>query len=364
MNIFEDLAIRVDNKWSQTGYQLASFQEIATQSLETFSYELTKDQLDLTLAEWFLKTAPLPPQINLHNTFGQPPITIFNNHKFVVDLYIWLDFDTSIHSHGFRGAFRVLHGKSLHEKFKVKNLKTFSPDVMLTELGTPEMTLLQRGDIHSILPGKELIHRVVHLESPTITLCVKTINEPELFQWNYFPNGLAIQKRHLPASLIKEIYYFQYLLVQNPTLATDFLNQILDRSDISTHMNLSEEIMSGAYALSEETSELILGRILERHGETEWFQRYEDLNLLAQNELHFEHYDSALQRLLAHFINCGYGLKAATSFLSQLAERDLPSMEIQSMVKSLAQDERLYGIELQQAGQIKKILDFKNSDLY
>jgi hypothetical protein len=358
MNIFEKLAEQVDHQWSQTGYQWESFPEISTQALETFSYELSKNQLDQTLAEWFLKTDPLPQQINLHNTFGQPPITIFNNQKFVVDIYIWLDFDTSIHSHGFRGAFRILHGKSLHEKFKVKNLSAFSPDVMLTDLGIPEMALFQRGDVHTILPGKGLTHRVVHLENPTVTLCVKTINEPNLFQWNYFPNGLAIQKRHLPATLIKEVYFFQYLSSQNPELAAGFLSQILNRCDISTHMNLSEEIMSEGYGLSQEASEFILGQILERHGETEWFQRYEDLNFLAQNELHFEHYDSAPERLLAHFINCGYGLKAATPYLSQLAGYELSITEIQSRVEALALDERLFGTDLKQVGQIKKFKDF------
>jgi hypothetical protein len=277
MNLFESLAQKVETAWGLNGHSLESFPEIATRALREFEYGMDQAALEQTLAEWFQQTRPLPPQINVHNTFGQPPITIFNNHKFVVDIYFWLTADTSIHSHGFRGAFRVLHGRSLHEEFTVKTLQEFAPDVHLTDLGIPQKTFLTAGDTMPILPGKDLTHRVVHLEKPTVTLCVKTINEESLHQWNYFPNGLAIQKRHVPAGLIKQIYYFQYLGGQNPDLATKFLEDLLDQCDLSLQMNLAEEISGGAYDLGEDFAGFIMDRIQDRHQDAAWFQRYQEL---------------------------------------------------------------------------------------
>src|SRR5439155_8916147 len=133
-----------------------------------------------------------------------------------------------IHSDGFRGAFRVLHGRSLQETFQVKVSQRIAPGVMECEPGMPEMTLLEPGDVRTILPGEKLTHRVIHLEKPTVTLCVKTINEPRLYQWEYYPGGLAVQRRDLGPELIKEIYYFEYLLHRNAARAVRFLATLVD----------------------------------------------------------------------------------------------------------------------------------------
>jgi len=61
------------------------------------------------------------------------------------------------------------------------------------------MSILEPGDVRAILPAEKLTHRVIHLESPTVTLCVKTINEPGLHQWEYYADGLALQRHDLDA---------------------------------------------------------------------------------------------------------------------------------------------------------------------
>lgn len=351
MGVFDDLGQQMESAWQKTGNDLERFPALATGLLENFNYKLSKEQLDQTLAEWFLQGRNLPEQINVHNTFGQPPITIFNNGKFVVDIYIWLTFDTSIHSHGFRGAFRVLHGKSLHETFNAKILEQIAPDVAITELGEPELALLEAGSVRTILPGRELTHRVIHLENPTVTLCVKTINESDLFQWNYFPNGLAIKKRHVPPGLIKEIYYFQYLLGQNEKAGLAFINSLLDQLDISTQMNLCEEITSGACDLTEDVTTQFLDQILERHLLTKWFKLFEAVNSLHLDEISFAQSSSALGRLAAHFINCGVSFTAAQPLLSQLARHEVTRADVKKEVMALLDVEDM-------APQIEKLNGF------
>ena len=38
------------------------------------------------LSRWLLDN-DIPRQLNVYNDFGQPPVTLFNNETFVVDLY-------------------------------------------------------------------------------------------------------------------------------------------------------------------------------------------------------------------------------------------------------------------------------------
>jgi hypothetical protein len=341
MKPLDALARRVALEWRRANGKLASFTGIATRALEAFDYDLTNTQLDEALSRWFLETSDLPDQVNLHNTFGQPPVTVFNNGRFVVDLYFWLTFDTSIHSHGFRGAFRVLHGKSLHEVFTVKTSRAIAPDVELVQLGAPQASLLKPGDVRSIQPGQDLTHGVIHLEIPTVTLCVKTINEPRIAQWKYFPNGLAIQMRHLEPRLIKKIYYFQYLAGQDAEHASSYLDQVLRSLDRSTCMNLYGAIASGAYDLSEAAALHFAARLRKLHGKSEWFQRYEAVDQLHLQDLHFEDCDSPLQRLIAHFINGGHDLRTVRSLIGPLSKHD-----IAAAVSALMECEGIFGLEL------------------
>src|SRR5690606_4266801 len=122
------------------------------------------------------------------------------------DLYFWIDFDTSIHSHGFRGAFKVLHGESLQETFHTPMKERFSDDLLYVDMSDVNVEKLPEGSVRTIAPGGDLTHRVIHLSNPTVSLCVRTVNEPILKQWTYFQNGLAIQRQALSPDLIKKLY--------------------------------------------------------------------------------------------------------------------------------------------------------------
>ena len=87
MKPFDALARKVALEWRRRVESLAAFPGIATRALEAFEYELTNEALDAALGRRLMETRPLPEQVNLHNTFGQPPVTLFNNGRFVVDLY-------------------------------------------------------------------------------------------------------------------------------------------------------------------------------------------------------------------------------------------------------------------------------------
>lgn len=345
MNPFERLGKRAVREWGRAGRRLGAFPGIATRLLTDFSYDFNLAQLDECLAKEFLR-GKLPEQVSLYNTFGQPPVTLFNNGMVVVDLYFWLTCDTAIHSHGFRGAFRVLHGKSLHETFDVRVTNRIAPGVLQCRPGTPAVALLDPGDVQAILPGERLTHRVIHLENPTVTLCVKTINEPGLYQWEYFPDGLAVQRRNLDPGLIKGLYYYQYLVGRDPSQADLFLERLLGAESIVARMVLYNELSSGAFDLADDTVEQCLAQIRGFHGTAAWFRQYESAVPLHLKDLYVECCTSPMTRLAAHFINGGYGLKTIASPLARLAGRALSWDEVRILVGSLMDFEPIFGCEL------------------
>ncbi|MGI8469286.1 MAG: hypothetical protein ACR2N3_12620 [Pyrinomonadaceae bacterium] len=87
---------------------------------------------------WTLGETNLPEQRDLAGRFDDPPITLYNSPRFHIDIYFWLDGTTSIHQHGFCGAFQVLLGSSLHSSYD------FEPQEILntfTEIGALAETL-------------------------------------------------------------------------------------------------------------------------------------------------------------------------------------------------------------------------------
>ena len=57
------------------------------------------------------------PAQDLHSSFGEPPLRVYNGDLFYIEVLFWLGAQLSIHQHGFAGAFHVLHGASLHCRY-------------------------------------------------------------------------------------------------------------------------------------------------------------------------------------------------------------------------------------------------------
>ncbi len=346
MNPFQALVRRTEREWIRTRGRVAGFPEIAARLLREFEYPLTQDQLDRWLAGFLRDSGRLPEQVSLHNTFGQPPITLFNNGKLVVDLYLWVAADTTIHSHGFRGAFRVLHGISLQESYRIKVARRIAPGVLRYVPGVPDMEILGAGDVRVILPGERLTHRVIHLANPTVTLCVKTINEPGLQQWDYHPDGLALLRLDLDDDLIKKIYYYEYLLSRNAALAARYLRDVVGGLSVAMRMTLHDALCAGALEVSEDAIDRCVAQIRQLHRKDDWFKRYISPSRLHLKELQFANCGSSLGRLVAHFINGGHDLKTVSPHLSRVAGRDLDRLDIEKVLASLMDSEFVFGCPL------------------
>jgi len=266
----------------------------------------------------------LPSQLNLYNNFGEPSLTIFNNKKFAIDLYFWRKNDTIIHSHGFRGAFKVLFGQSFHEQFKVQLLNSYANDIQETKLLSEHIKIMNPGDVNIISP--QLTHRVVHIDNPTVTLCIRTVEDTALDQWHHLPTGLSFKKKNLSEKTIKQVLYFQYLLESNLDIASDFLNKLLGNLETSDKISLYESLCYSEIGLNEDSFNFIENKYKEIFEKEEWFSIYKNYFSELSSKLQEINADSKEFKLLAHLINCDYEKEQVREILNSVSNNNLDDL--------------------------------------
>lgn len=173
----------VDKKWQSQNYELSLFPDLAYESLCNLeSFPAPPLELFLNGLEEGIK---IPFQTYPDAIFSDFPFTLARTPKVHLDMYYWFHTDTSVHNHHFSGAFKVIQGKShqLSYEFKVSN----KVDEHLFEGQTIKKSdlILSVGDVHRIHPQDEFIHQVIHLEKPTVTLCLRTDNLPGMNLWSF-----------------------------------------------------------------------------------------------------------------------------------------------------------------------------------
>jgi hypothetical protein len=176
---------RLSRQWEQAGWELAAFPDLAAAELASVGPELRWEGV----LDWALHGEP-GEQINLEATFGQPPITLFANERFYLEALCWLGGVTTIHDHGFRGAFCLLEGNSVHLSYEFVALQPTPGPLQLGTLRRTGIEALHVGQVRRITEG--LIHSVMHVGRPAVTLVLRTRHASPLPQRRYWPQGLAL----------------------------------------------------------------------------------------------------------------------------------------------------------------------------
>lgn len=191
MEYFDRLGHLTSDLWRKVGFNEDCFPEIAVRAfreLPPHEWVTVEDIL-----HWTLGRTRLPLQPNLGSAFGQPPITVFYEERFYIDVYFWMDSTTSIHQHGFNGAFSVLAGSSLHSRFEFDTEQMYGRRLKKGLLHHREMTLLTKGSAIEILSGTQFIHSLFHLERPSVTVVIRSGAPWDLPQYNYWWPYLAME---------------------------------------------------------------------------------------------------------------------------------------------------------------------------
>jgi hypothetical protein len=237
MEVFQQLGKLIEQNWRDKNYSEEHFPSVAAHALRDFGLPQKVSAWDTVF--WALGEINLPEQRDLPGRFGDPPITLYNSPRFHIDIYFWLEGTTSIHQHAFCGAFQVLHGSSIHSSYDFETKEVIN---VFTELGEMELDhceLLSVGDVRKILPGRDFIHALFHLDQPSATIVVRTHRSPlHLPQFDYRKPYLAIDPFFSEPNLTKKMQAITMMLRAKHPDADKLLYEMLDTADFQTTFSI------------------------------------------------------------------------------------------------------------------------------
>lgn len=192
-SFFTELGQTVLTRWKDANFSLPEFPRIATSALQK---RPPAKHVDLSkLARSFLLDDGQPFQSQ--SGFGQPELIVYDNPRFYIQILFWLEGTTDIHQHMFSGAFHVLQGSSIHSRFSFDHAQSISAHLRVGDLRMTGTQLLETGSTEPIVSGREYIHSLFHLDTPSATVVVRTHSDPGTSpQFTYLPPHLAVDPDH------------------------------------------------------------------------------------------------------------------------------------------------------------------------
>jgi hypothetical protein len=223
----------VEERWRERNYDEEVFPKIAADALEEMDPTQALDPWEIV--RWVNTTDSLLAQQGISSQFGNPPVTLYTSSRFFIDVYYWVDGTTSIHQHGFCGAFQVHLGSSIHSHYSFKTRHRLNQHFVIGDISLEKVELLEKGAIRRILPGEAYIHSLFHLDRPSATICIRTyktykgvpqynFHKPYFGNDPFFEEHLTIRRTQCASLLFK---------IQHPE--TDaMIGELLSHSDFQT----------------------------------------------------------------------------------------------------------------------------------
>jgi hypothetical protein len=204
MEDFQKLGDRLEDEWRSRDYDESVFPQLAADGLRAAG--LHQKYEPWQVLEWTLDQRELPKQRDLAGRFGEPPITVFSSPRFHIDVYFWFHGTTSTHQHGFCGAFQVMHGSSIHSWYDFDVRDAVNSFCEIGEMRLRSCELLNKGDVQPILPGRQYVHSLFHLDHPSVSIVVRTDKSPLFLpQFDYHKPGLAVDPFYEQEALTKKL---------------------------------------------------------------------------------------------------------------------------------------------------------------
>lgn len=259
---FEQLGRTVQERWQQENFSLEVFPELAKQALDEAP---PSENVELgELFNEFLFNDDQPRQT--HSGFGQPELVAFSHPRFYIQILFWMDGTTDIHQHGFSGAFHVMSGSSIHTEYSFETAKEITPHLRVGDLSMKQIDLLETGQTCPISSGKGCIHSLFHLDSPSVTVVLRTHNDPDSGpQLNYLPPHVAVDP-HFADALTTRRNQLLYILenLDHPDYAL-LVRKMLSQLDFERGFYILRDSISRLQELGEWDS--ALETFEKKHGE-------------------------------------------------------------------------------------------------
>jgi hypothetical protein len=190
---FSDLGLAVASAWDRAGRTEAVFPRIAVELLE--ASRVLHDVDPDCIVDWFATTGETLDQDKWE--FGQPGINLYHDRDFYIQVLFWVDATTSIHEHGFGGAFGVLSGSSVHSSYSFQAEDRDCSALLLGDLKFVSAELLTQGDVRPIEMGGNP-HALFHLDRPSVSVVVRTRAGRQGPQYEFHKPGIGVDPLYNP----------------------------------------------------------------------------------------------------------------------------------------------------------------------
>ncbi len=259
---FEKLGRTVLERWRKQNFSLEAFPELARIAIDEAP---PSENVGLEeMIHEFLVNDEQPFQSQ--SGFGQPELVAFNDPRFYIQILFWMEGTTEIHQHEFSGAFHVMQGSSVHSEFDFVGARSVTPHLRIGDLRMKQIELLESGRTVPITSGRECIHSLFHLDTPSVTVVVRTHHDPGTGpQYNYLPPHIAIDPIHTDALTMRRKQLLDVLeTLDHPSYATR-VREMVGSLDFERGFNTLLHAMDRLQVLDE--WEPVLATFQKRHGE-------------------------------------------------------------------------------------------------
>ena len=258
---FEALGRTVSERWQLQNFSLEAFPELARTALEESPPSQNVD-LDEMIHE-LLSNDEQPFQSQ--SGFGQPEIVAFHHQRFYIQILFWLEGTTEIHQHEFSGAFHVMQGSSIHSEFDFKEARSVTPHLRVGDLQMKQVELLETGRTVPITSGRECIHSLFHLDTPSVTVVIRTQHDPGTGpQYNYLPPHIAIDPLQVDALTMRRKQLLDVLETRDDSSDAKLVGEMIESLDFERGFHTLRHAMDRLLCLGEWES--ILATFQKKHG--------------------------------------------------------------------------------------------------
>ncbi len=259
---FEKLGRTVLERWRQQNFSLEAFPELARTAIDEAPPSGNVD-IDEMIHE-FLSNDEQPFQSE--SGFGQPELIAFNDTRFYIQILFWMEGTTEIHQHEFSGAFHVMQGSSVHSEFDFVGARSVTPHIRIGDLRAKRIELLETGRTIPITSGRECIHSLFHLDTPSVTVVVRTHHDPGTGpQYNYLPPHIAIDPLHADALTARRKQLLDVLETLGDPDYVKLVGEMMESLDFERGFNILRHSMARLQALDD--WDAVLATFQKRHGE-------------------------------------------------------------------------------------------------
>jgi hypothetical protein len=259
---FEKLGRTVLERWREQNFSLEVFPELTRTAIEEVP---PSENVDIEeLIHEFLSNDDQPFQSE--SSFGQPELIAFNDTRFYIQILFWLEGTTEIHQHEFSGAFHVMGGSSVHSEFDFVGARSVTPHIRTGDLRVKQIELLETGRTVPITSGRDCIHSLFHLDTPSITVVIRTHHDPGTGpQYNYLPPHIAINPLHADSLTARRKQLLDVLeTIDDPDYGTH-VNEMMGRLDFERGFTILRHAMPRLKELNEWSE--VLATFQNKHGE-------------------------------------------------------------------------------------------------